>query len=67
MDEKYEKLGQAIDTLENLAFGLKMPILDKMHVQALQDALPDLVERMKEGFIEATGENPWATWEAEEE
>lgn len=59
MDEKLENLGQAIDSLENIAYALRMPIADSTHVETLRVLLPDLVQRLKEGFVEATGENPW--------
>lgn len=56
---KTEKLGEAIDTVENLAIALNMPIPDAIHVQALRNSLPEVVILLKEGFIETTGENPW--------
>lgn len=54
-----EKLGQAIDRLENLQFALDMPLPAEMHVEQLKKILPELVSELKEGFQEATGENPW--------
>ncbi len=54
-----EKLGQAIDRVENLAFALNMPLPDGMHVQVLRNSLPEIVAELKAGFVEATGENPW--------
>lgn len=61
MNDNLEELGQAIDTLENLTTGLvNMTALpDKIHVQALREALPDLVVKMKECFVKVSGENPW--------
>lgn len=59
MDEKLENLGQAIDSLDAITHALSMPIPDRIHVEALRGSLPDLVKKLKEGFIEATGENPW--------
>lgn len=54
-----EKLGQAIDKVESLACGLNLPISAEMHLEQLKKALPKLVDELKEGFIEITGENPW--------
>ncbi len=55
-----EKLGQAIDRVDNILFALKMPLPDAMHVQVLRNSLPEIVEDLKAGFVEATGENPWS-------
>lgn len=54
-----EKLGQAIDRVENLMTALQMPLPDGMHVQVLRSTLPEIVQELKEGFVEAAGENPW--------
>lgn len=59
MTEQLEKLGQAIDRVDNLAHALKLNLPHSMHVEALRDALPEIVEELKKGFVEATGENPW--------
>lgn len=59
MEDKLEKLGLAIDRIENLAFALKMALPAQMHVEQLRNSLPEVVEELKEGFVEATGENPW--------
>lgn len=59
MDDKYETLGQLIDTVDNLAHALKLPLPPAMHVEQLSKALPEVVEKLKKSFIEITGENPW--------
>lgn len=61
MDEAKEELGQAIDSLENLATALvnMTMIPDRIHVESLRSGLPDLVVKMKEAFVKVTGENPW--------
>ena len=58
---KMEKktLGQLIDSLDSLAHALKMPLPPQMHVEQLGIALPEKVKRLKEVFVEITGENPW--------
>ena len=60
MTDKYEKLGQLIDRIENLSFALNMPIPDNIHVQSFREALPEIVQELKESFVEITGENPWS-------
>lgn len=52
-------LGQLIDSLDSLAHALKMPLPPQMHVEQLGIALPEKVKRLKEVFVEITGENPW--------
>lgn len=61
MTEEMEELGQAIDTVDNLAHALKLPLHDHMHVEQLKIALPEVVARLKKGFTDVTGENPWET------
>jgi hypothetical protein len=59
MEEKFERLGQLIDRIENLSFALNMSIPDNIHVQSFRESLPEIVKKLKESFIEITGENPW--------
>lgn len=54
-----EALGQAIDRIENLIYALKMPLPPTMHVEQIKKALPEILEELKAGYIETTGENPW--------
>lgn len=54
-----EKLGLAIDRLENMAAALTLPLPAEMHVDQFRKTLPEIIKELKEGFIEATGENPW--------
>jgi hypothetical protein len=51
-----EKLGLAIDRLENLCFSINIPLRPEVHVQQLRQSLPEIVEELKAGFIEVTGE-----------
>lgn len=55
-----EKLGQAIDSVENLFYALQLNMPAQFQVEQMKNQLPDLIKRLKEGFIESTGENPWA-------
>lgn len=59
MEEKHETLGHIIDSLDNLAHALTMPIPDSMHVECLRQSLPEKVLELKKIFVEITGENPW--------
>lgn len=59
MTDAKEKLGKAIDSVENLMYALQLNMPAEFHVKQLKAALPDLVKTLKEGFVEATGENPW--------
>lgn len=59
MEEKFEKLGQLIDSLENLSCGLNIPMPAEFHVNQLKTILPEKVEEFKKVFVEIVGENPW--------
>ena len=59
MEEKYEKLGQLIDSLENLTYALDISMSSDFHVERFREILPNMVRDFKESFIEITGENPW--------
>lgn len=59
-----EALAQHIDTLDNFAGALALPLPAHMHVAALREQLPPLVQRMRADFAAATGNNPWETRDA---
>lgn len=60
MTENLEKIAESVDTLENLIASLSMTNLpDRIHVEALREALPELKENIKGAIIKETGENPW--------
>lgn len=59
MEEKYEKLGQLIDRVENLQFALNLQIPAEIHLEGIKGSLPEIVKEMKESFVEITGNNPW--------
>ena len=52
-------LGIDIDTLDNLAHALLLPISADVHIRQLKHALPELVARFKKHYVEALGMNPW--------
>jgi hypothetical protein len=59
MEESFETLGQLIDEIDSLAHALQFPLPPEMHVEQLRIALPEKVRKLKEVFIEISGENPW--------
>lgn len=59
MDNKFEKLADLIESLDNLAHALQLPVPAQMHVDGLKDSLPETVQELKNVFVELTGENPW--------
>ena len=59
MEDKFENLGQLIDSLDSVAHALNIPMPDKMHVNNLKEILPEKVKEFKKSFVEITGENPW--------
>ena len=58
-DGNVNELGEAIDTVDNLAHALNLPIPDSLHVKAMREALPDAVAALKAAFVKVTGDNPW--------
>jgi hypothetical protein len=59
MEQKFETLGQLIDEVDNLAHAVQLPIPPQLHVDSLKTLLPEKVKKLKESFVEITGENPW--------
>ncbi len=59
MEDKFETLGLLIDELDNLAHALKLPLPPQMHIEQIGTALPEKVKKLKEVYVEITGENPW--------
>ena len=57
--EAKDQLGRTIDTLDNMAHALKMPLPDKMHVDLFRIQLPEIVAKLKKNYAAVTGENPW--------
>lgn len=59
MEEKFEKLGQLIDSLDNIVHALNIPMTDNFHVKQIKVILPVKVDEFKKLFVEITGDNPW--------
>jgi vacuolar-type H+-ATPase subunit F/Vma7 len=58
-EESKEKLGQAIDRVDNMLHALVLPLPPQMHIDSFKSILPEIVKELKEGYSEVTGENPW--------
>lgn len=59
MEDKFDELGQCIDSLNNFCHAMLIPMDPQFHIDCLKQGLPELVIRMRKAFVEATGENPW--------
>jgi hypothetical protein len=59
MNDKFEVLGQLIDSLDNLANGLNIPMPAEFHINQLKKLLPEKVEELKNIYVEITNDNPW--------
>lgn len=59
MDIKHEKLGELIDSIDNISHALNIPMMPEVHLEGMRKSLPIIVEKFKALFIEITGENPW--------
>ena len=58
-ESQEDALGQDIDTLDNLAHALLLPMPAEFHVKQLKSSLPELIEKMKNHFADAFGWDPW--------
>lgn len=58
-EEQEDQLGRDIDTLDNLAHALLLPMPADFHVRQLKESLPELVKSMKAHFAAIAGWNPW--------
>lgn len=54
-----DEIAEAIDTLENLLSALSLPIPDKLHVEAMRRQLPDILGKVRSGYLIAGGEDYW--------
>ncbi|MEN9517812.1 MAG: hypothetical protein RLZZ381_400 [Cyanobacteriota bacterium] len=55
-----EKLAERIEQLESLVASLvNLNLPPEIHVEALQSKLPEVLEGLKEGYLEAGGEKFW--------
>lgn len=57
--QQEDALGQDIDTLDNLAHALLLPMAPEFHVKQLKSSLPGLIEKFKNHFADAFGWDPW--------
>lgn len=59
MNEKFETLGQLIDSIDNIAHALNLPLSADVHLDQLKRLIPEKVAELKKSFVDITGENPW--------
>jgi hypothetical protein len=59
MEEKFEKLGELIDSIDNMSHGLNIPMPPNFHIEQLKSILPEKVKELKDCFVDITGKNPW--------
>ncbi len=59
VEDQWDEVGRAVDTLENLIAGQVMPMPDRLHLEGLRGALPPLRDRLKAAYIQAVGSDPW--------
>jgi hypothetical protein len=57
--EQLEEIGQHIDRLDNLCGAMKLPLPAELHLKALKEALPSVMDGLKAIYINAGGENHW--------
>lgn len=58
-EENSNKLGELVDTIENIQCGLKLPMPPEFHLEQIKKFLPEWAQELKEIHISETGENPW--------
>ena len=59
-EEKLENLAVVIDEIDSLCQSLSVTFLDdRLHVEGMRSALPEKVSKLKESYIEISGQNPW--------
>lgn len=61
MTTKTDDLAEAIDSLDNVAHALKLPMPAQTHVDILRTVLPEKVAALKAAFAALTNETPWET------
>lgn len=62
--EKLDRLGALADTVDNLLAAENLPLPPDLAKRARCASLEDLRDKMRELYIDASGENPWAHGEA---
>lgn len=57
----WEQVGLEADALSAVVQSMQMPLPDSMHVGALRNILPEMIQRLRQAVVNGTGENPWET------
>jgi len=56
-----DKLVEAIEKLQRAREYMTYRISEQAHLNKLKQELPGIIKELKEGFVEATGQDPWET------
>ncbi len=59
--ESMEMLSEAAERLDNLTYGLKLPMPPAFHIEQLKSILPDIVKSLRAVYVAETGDDPWST------
>ncbi len=59
MTNAKEKLGQAIDRVDNVYHATMIPMPAEFHLKQMQALLPEIIAELKQAFEELTGEKVW--------
>lgn len=58
-DEQLEKIGKLVDTASNCIAATQLRVRPEIHVEGLRGGLQEVVQVLRELYIETSGENPW--------
>jgi len=54
-----DKLGEIIDSIDNLVSAMDLPMPPQMHLDILKGSLTEKVKELKEFYIAEENDNPW--------
>jgi len=60
MNPGLDQIAGTIERLDNLTYSIQLPLTDRMHVEQLRKALPEIVDELKKGYFAAGGEDYWS-------
>lgn len=59
MTDNLNKIEEGIERLLNLTAGLDIPLPAEIHLEQLRQLLPEITGQLREGLVEAGGEDLW--------
>lgn len=57
--DNVEEIGRLADTADNYIAATSLPLPASFHVEQLKAGLKDISARLKQIYVNVTGENPW--------